>query len=277
MLSLSPDQIIASLQALPPEAVLLLLLLFCFLAILAMLRLFGEAGLYVYIVIAIIGANLQVMKQVQFPYLAEAGGFLHLPAFGSPVALGTVLFSSTFLCTDILTEHFGRRVARRAVLIGFAGYLIWTGLVVLTLGFRPMTGAEAGEGLAWALGNHDALAALYTPAPALFAAGMVAYLVSQFHDIWIFRLIGVMTRGRHLWLRNNASTMISGLVDNTIFSVLAWVVFAAQPMAWQPLVFTFILGTYVLRVAVAALDTPFLYLARFAIHPQTFRLPEQYE
>ena len=70
--------------------------------------------------------------------------------------------------------------------------------------------------------------------------------------------------------------MLSGLIDNAIFSVLAWVVFAAQPMEWQPLVFTFILGTYVLRVAVALLDTPFLYLARFAIHPQTFRLPEQY-
>ena len=68
-------------------------------------------------------------------------------------------------------------------------------------------------------------------------------------------------------LRNNASTWISALIDNTVFSVLAWVVLAPEPMAWQPLIFTYILGTYVLRIAVAALDTPFVYLARWAARP----------
>ena len=266
MLSLSPDELIARMNALPPEAMWLLLLVGCFLAILVMLRLFGEAGLYVYVVVAIIGANLQVLKPVQFsvPFLAD------------PVALGTILFASTYLCTDILTEHFGRRVARRAVMIGFAGYLIWTLLALATLGFSPLTPDQAGEGLAWALGIHGAMATLFTPAPALFAAGMIAYLVSQYHDIWMYRLVGMLTRGRHLWLRNNVSTLLSGLIDNTIFSVLAWVVFAADPLGWEPLIFTYILGTYVLRVLVALLDTPFLYLARFAIHPETVRMPEQY-
>ena len=266
MLSLSPEDLIARMNALPPEAMWLLLLVGCFLTILVMLRLFGEAGLYVYVVVAIIGANLQVLKPVQFS----------VPFLGDPVALGTILFASTYLCTDILTEHFGRRVARRAVMIGFAGYLVWTLLSLATLGFRPLTPEQAGEGLAWALGNHDAMATLFTPAPALFAAGMIAYLVSQYHDIWMYRLVGVMTRGRHLWLRNNASTLLSGLIDNIVFSVLAWVVFAAEPLGWEPLVFTYILGTYVLRVLVALLDTPFLYLARFAIHPETFRMPESY-
>ena len=57
------------------------------------------------------------------------------------------------------------------------------------------------------------------------------------------------------------------MIDNTIFSVLAWVVFAADPIGWQPLIFTFILGTYWLRVVVAALDTPFVYLALAAVRP----------
>ena len=266
MLSLSPEELIAQMNALPPEAMWLLLLVACFVAILAMLRVFGEAGLYVYVVIAIVGANLQVLKPVQFS----------VPFLSDPVALGTILFASTYLCTDILTEHFGRKVARRAVLIGFAGYLIWTLLSVLTLGFRPLTPAEAGEGLAWALGNHGAMATLFTPAPAFFAAGMIAYLVSQYHDIWMYRLVGMVTRGRHLWLRNNVSTLLSGLIDNIVFSVLAWVIFAPDPLGWEPLIFTYILGTYVLRVLVALLDTPFLYLARFAIHPETFRMPEEY-
>jgi uncharacterized integral membrane protein (TIGR00697 family) len=253
MLNLSPEALIAALNAAPPELVWLLLLLACFGTVVAIARLFGAAGLYVYIAVAVIGANLQVLKPVQFTVFAD------------PVALGTVLFASTYLCTDILAEHYGRQAARRGVLLGFAAFLFWTVIVILTLGFRPLSPAEAGPGMAWALGIHDAMAALFTPTPAFFVAGMTAYLVSQFHDVWMFALLRRLTGGRFLWLRNNASTMISALIDNIVFSVLAWVVLAPEPLAWEPLIFTYILGTYVLRLAVAALDTPFVYLARAAV------------
>lgn len=253
MFGLSPDGVIGALNASPPELVWVLLLLICFSTILVMARLFGQAGLYVYIAVAIIGANMQVLKPVQFS------------VFMDPVALGTILFASTYLCTDILTEHYGRAAARKGVLLGFAALLLWTVLTVLTLGFRPLTPEEAGDGLAWALGMHDAMAMLFTPVPALFVAGMTAYLISQFHDIWLYALVRRLTAGRHLWLRNMSSTAVSSLIDNIIFSVLAWVVFAPEPMAWQTLIFTYILGTYVLRLFVAALDTPFVYLARMTL------------
>lgn len=252
---LDPSAFIAALIASPPEFVWLLLLLVCFSTIVIMLRLFGKAGLYAYVVVGVIGANLQVLKVVQFSLYAD------------PVALGTILFASTYLCTDILAEHFGRRAAQRAVWLGFSSLLLFNVIMLLTLGFAPLTLEQAGAEMAWALPTHDHLAALLTPAPALFAAGMIAYLLSQFHDIWLFRLLSRLTGKRHLWLRNNASTWISALIDNTIFSVLAWVVFAADPIGWQPLIFTFILGTYWLRVVVAALDTPFVYLARAAVRP----------
>lgn len=127
MFSLSPSDIIATLQAGPPEFVWLLMLLVAFGAIVVMGRLFGEAGLVAFVVIAIIGANIQVLKVVQFG------------VFGYPVALGTVLFASSFLATDILTEHYGRRAAQRAVLIGFASLALWTVIMILTLGFAPLT------------------------------------------------------------------------------------------------------------------------------------------
>ncbi len=255
MLDLSPAGVIAALQAWPPEAVWLLLLGVCFSAALILVRLFGEAGAYLYIAVAILGANIQVMKPVDFAVFAD------------PVALGTVLFASTYLATDILREHYGAAAARRGVHLGFAAYLLWVILMVITLGFRPLDPAAAGEGLAWALPNHDAIATLFTPAPAFFAAGMIAYLVSQYHDIWLYGILRRMTGGRFLWLRNNASTWLSALIDNILFSVLAWVVFASTPMAWEPLVFTYILGTYWLRLAVAVLDTPFVYLARYTVKP----------
>ena len=252
---LDPNALIAFLNGLAPEFVWLLMLLACFAAILIMLRAFGEVGLYLYVAVAVIGANIQVLKAVQFSVYAD------------PVALGTILFTSTYLCTDILAEHYGRQAARRAVWIGFGSLLFFNVIMILNLGFAPMTPEQAGEPMAWALPMHGHMSALFTPAPALFAAGMIAYFVSQFHDIWLFQLISRLTNRRHLWLRNNASTWVSALIDNTIFSVLAWVVFAADPIGWQPLIFTFILGTYLLRLLIALIDTPFVYLARYLITP----------
>lgn len=253
MLSLSPEPLIAWLQMLPPDLLTVAHALICFATILVFLRCFGASGLYVYIAVAILGANVQVMKPVAFAIHSD------------PVALGTVLFASTYLATDILTEHYGRAAARRAVWIGFGAYLLWTGLMILTLGFTPLTPAQAGDGLAWALPVQGALSMLFTPAPALFAAGMIAYLTSQFTDIWIYQAVRRLTADRHLWLRNNLSTMVSALVDNTVFSVFAWVVFAPEPMALEPLIFTYILGTYVLRVLLSIADTPFMYLSRRVI------------
>ncbi len=255
MLSLSPLELVDWLAAWPPEAVWLALLLICFSGLLVLFRLFGEAGAYVYIVVAVIGANIQVLKPVQFS------------VFPDPVPLGTVLFASTYLATDILSEMRGPAAARRGVLLGFAAYLLWTVLMLLTLGFAPMTADQAGEGLAWALPVNDAMMTLFLPAPALFAAGMAAYLISQFHDVWLFGVIRRLTQGRYLWLRNTLSTGISSLIDNIVFSVLAWVVFADEPMAAGTLIVTYILGTYVLRLGVAVLDTPFVYLARMMARP----------
>ncbi len=250
---LDPTAFIAALNAQPPEAIWVLMLVVCFSSILLMQRLFGVTGLYVYVALAVIGANLQVLKVVQFSIYAD------------PVALGTILFASTYLCTDILAEHYGRTAALKAVWIGFASLLFFNVIMVLNLGFAPLTPEQAGADMAWALPTQEHMQALFTPAPAFFAAGMIAYFTSQFHDIWLFRLLSRMTGGRHLWFRNNASTWISALIDNTIFSVLAWVVFAADPIGLGPLVFTFILGTYLLRIIVAALDTPFVYLARLSV------------
>lgn len=252
-MNLSPATLVSFLNGLPPELVLGAELLVCFGAVLALARLFGAAGLYVYIAVAVIGANMQVLKAVDFAI------------YGHPVALGTVLFASSYLATDILAEHWGRAAARTGVMIGFAAFLLWTVLLVLTLGYAPLTPEAAGEDMAWALPVQDHLLALFLPQPAFFVAGMCAYLASQLSDVWLFDRIRRHTGERRLWLRNNASTMVSALIDNAVFSVLAWVVFAPEPLGWEPLVFTYILGTYGLRLVVALLDTPLMYLSTWAV------------
>jgi len=233
-----------------PEMIWILTLACCFTCIFLLNRFFGPAGLYVYIAVAIIGANIQVLKAVKFSL------------YPAPVALGTILFSSAYLATDILGEEFGPKVARRGVWLGFIGYLFFVIMMFLTLGFAPLTPEQAGEAMAWALPFHEFIAALFTPQAALFAAGMIAFLTSQLHDVWLFNLLKRKTGGKKLWMRNNISTMVSALIDNTIFSVLAWIVFASSPLPFKTVLITYIFGTYWLRMIVAALDTPFMYLAK---------------
>lgn len=238
-----------ALQTLPPELIWPLVMLWCFGTLVIMHRLFGAAGVYVYIVTAILGANIQVLKAVKFSI------------YPAPVALGTILFSSTYLATDILTECYGPAVARRGVILGFISYLFFTGVMILTLGYAPLTPEQAGESMAWAVPYQGHLEALFLPSPGLFIAGMAAYLVSQFNDVWIFQRVRQATGGRFLWLRSNVSTAVAALIDNTVFSLLAWMVFAPQPLTFHTVLVTYILGTYWLRLVVSVLDTPFVYLA----------------
>ena len=83
------------LNSFSPELMWLIMLVFCFFSILIFLRLFGYVGIFIYTALAVIAGNIQVLKQVDFFYSPE------------PVALGTILFASTFLCTDILSEYYG--------------------------------------------------------------------------------------------------------------------------------------------------------------------------
>ena len=246
----SVHRLIAALQALPPEALWPVLLVACFGAVLVLYRLFGEVGLDVYVVVAVLTANVQVLKAVKFA------------VYPDPVALGTVVFASSYLATDILAEHHGPAAARRAVFLGFASYLIFTVLMMLTIGFAPLTAEQAGEEMAWAVANHEHIAALFTQAPSLFLAGMAAYLLSQLHDVWLFDRLKRAFDGRRLWLRNNLSTATSAFLDNSVFSVLAWIVLAPEPLPFATVFWVYILGTWWLRLIVAALDTPFVYLAR---------------
>ena len=221
----------------------IIMLLFCFSSILIFLKLFGFAGLYVYSALAVIIGNIQVLKTVDFFYSPE------------PVALGTILFSSTYLCTDILSEHFGKDKAQKNVLISFVSFLFVTIVMLVTIGFNP----SAND---WA---QDSLENIFTPMSRFFIASMIAYLVSQYFDVWIYSTIKNLTMNRFLWLRNNLSTILSSLIDNTVFSILAWIILNPNPETFYNVIMIYILGTYILRIVIALIDTPFMYLSKIFI------------
>ena len=231
------------LNSLNTELMWLILLLFCFISILIFLKLFGYVGIFIYSALAVIAANIQVLKTVDFFYSPE------------PVALGTILFASTFLCTDILSEYFGKEKARMNILIGFSSFLFMTLLMVITLGFKPSEGD-------WV---QESLSNVFTPMTRFFIASMIAYLISQYFDVWFFNYLKTITSKKYLWIRNNLSTIVSSLIDNTVFSIFAWILLNPDPLSLYNVIMIYIFGTYLLRIFIALLDTPFIYIAKFFI------------
>ena len=250
--------LVAGLNALPTEAMLVIELAVVFSLIPLVLRPFGAAGIYIFIAVGIIAANVQVLKAATFAFYA------------APIPLGTVAFSATYIATDVLTEYYGRAVARKAVWLGFSAMLLMTVMMILAMGYKPMGAEEAqASGMEWALPNAEHIAALYMPQATLLIAGLTSYLISQFNDIFVFQKIRQWTGPGQLWARACGSTAVSALVDNTVFSTLAWMVFPwllgqhDQVVDLQTLVFTFILGTYWIRLFMAFVEAPFMYAARW--------------
>lgn len=250
--------LVAGLNALPTEAMLVIELAVVFSLIPLVLRPFGAAGMFIFIAIGIVAANVQVLKAATFAFYA------------APIPLGTVAFSATYIATDVLTEYYGRAVARKAVWLGFSAMLLMTVMMILAMGYKPMGAEEAqASGMEWALPNAEHIAALYMPQATLLIAGLTSYLISQFNDIFVFQKIRQWTGPGQLWARACGSTAVSALVDNTVFSTLAWMVFPwllgqhDQVVDLQTLIFTFILGTYWIRLFMAFVEAPFIYAARW--------------
>lgn len=195
-------------------------------------RFFGKAGMFALVVFNLVLCNIQVLKVIDI--------------FGMTTTLGNVLYASVFLATDILSEHHGKEEARRAVLLGFLALLMATVYMQIALLFTP----NAEDFV------QPHLQAIFSFMPRVAAASMVAYLVSQLHDVWAFHKIRERTGAKHLWLRNNLSTLASQFLDSAIFTLAAfWGVFPAN-VVWE-IFFT----TFLMKAIVACLDTPFIYVA----------------
>ena len=261
--------LVGGFNALPTESMLAIELVVVFSLIPIMLRLFGSAGMFIFIAVGILAANIQVLKSASFAFYA------------APIPLGTVVFSATYIATDVLTEYYGRATARKAVWMGFAAMLLMTAMMLLALGYRPMNAEEAAaSGMEWALANHEHILALYVPQVIFLVAGLSSYLISQFNDIFVFQKIRSWTGRSQLWIRACGSTAVSALVDNIVFSTLAWMVLpwlfdqAEQVVDLHTLIFTFILGTYGIRLAMAILEAPFMYAARWFLPEEDRRAYE---
>jgi len=201
----------------------------------------GKYYLMLLIVVYTITMNIFVVKQFNL--------------FGLAVTGGNALYGALFLCTDLLSEHFGAKEARRSVYLGFFSMIAFVVLMQVLLLFQVNEYDYAQE----------ALRTLFGITPRIVIGSLLAYFVAQNIDVFLYEWLKRKTGGRHLWLRNNGSTMISQLLDTLIFTSVGLTAFSFLPFEgvipteifWQNVLFT-----YVIKLLVAGIDTPFLYLSR---------------
>ena len=209
---------------------------------LVLYRFFGKAGLQVAIALAIVLANLQGPKLTII--------------FGLQTSLGVIFYSSIFFATDVLSENYGKEAANKAVRMGFAVSVIVLVMLSLALLYLPSTKPETA---AFSASIHESFVTIVNFTPRFIFGSLLAYFISQHFDVWAFHKIKSITGDRWLWLRNNGSTLGSQVIDTTIYSLVAWwgIVDLKTALALGG-------AKYLFKVVIAAIDTLFIYWARYS-------------
>ncbi|SFF61196.1 hypothetical protein SAMN05216353_10377 [Halobacillus alkaliphilus] len=203
-------------------------------------RIFGKPGLFVWIGMSTVVANIQVVKTIEL--------------FGLNATLGNIIYGTAFLATDILNEKYGKKDARKAVWMGFSTLIALTIMMQLAIQFTPGENDVA----------QPALESLFGIVPRIALGSLTAYIISQYFDVWMYaRLKKLFSSDKTLWIRNNGSTMVSQLLDSAIFCSIAFL--GLYPFeVWLEIFLT----TYIIKFIVAAIDTPFLYAAKKFKHAE---------
>ena len=222
------------------------MLLANFLLIIFAYKLFGKWGLIIWIPVSVIVANIQVIQTVNL--------------FGLAATLGNIVYATSFLITDILSENYGKQEAKKAVWIGFFSLISMTLLMNLALYFKPLEGDE------FSMVTHQATATIFNLMPRIAIASLTAYMLSQRHDVWAFHFWKRrFHKENQLWLRNNLSTMVSQLIDSFVFTLIAF-----YGVFETAVLIEIFITTYFLKWIVAVADTPFVYWARYIFKKDNF-------
>ena len=204
-------------------------------SVLLLYKVFGKNGLFIFAVFGTLLGNIAVCKCVDI--------------FGVSTTAGNVLYASTFLVTDILSEKYGKKEASKAVAYSFSIMVLWLIGTQMIMIFEP----NANDYI------NGSLQVVFGLVPRITIASLIGFLVSQNFDVYLYHRIwkktGNDTKG--LWLRNNGSTLTSQALDTIIFTTIAfWGVYPTKVFM------SILISTYLFKAIVAVLDTPFMYLAR---------------
>jgi len=216
------------------ETVLIFTTVFC------LSKYFGKAGLYAWVPIASIMANILTVNTIN--------------VCGLDTACGTAWFASTFLATDILSELYGKKYAKKGVLLGMVGTLVLIAGTQYALGYVSCDYAQDIKEL---------FTGVFSLSARISISSVVMYFIANLFDVYLYDKLKNKMGGKHMWLRNNVSTIISNCIENFFFMYLAFGNIGFLPGVYDTkTVLIMAASTSVFEILIALLDTPFLYLAK---------------
>ena len=195
-------------------------------------KIFKKEGLYVWISGALITANILVAKNIDI--------------LGLQATLGNILFASTFLATDILSEKYSTKESRKAVNIGIVSVILFTVATQFSLLFKPNELDLV----------NDSLKNLFSLNLRISASSILMCYLSNLLDIYLFEKIKKKIHNK-LWIRNNIATIISNCLENYFFTILAFI-----GIYDLTTILSIATTTTILEIIIAICDTPFLYLSK---------------
>lgn len=208
-------------------------LLVCFSGVLVMDKLFGKWGLYTWMALAVVFANIQVSKQVDIA--------------GISTALGNVMFASTYLTTDILNEKYSDKASRNAVKIAAGALVAYIVFALFTQAFVPNSYDVVNPGMKL----------IFAMSVRITTASGLMFVLSNWVDVILYKKIKEKMAGKHMWFRNNASTILCNCAENFAFSILAFA--GTYPVGYCLEV---AVAGSVIEMIISLCDTPFLYIAK---------------
>ena len=185
--------------------------------------------------------------------LANIEVLIIIDGFGLRQTLGNVMFASTYLITDILSENEGKKTADLAVWLGVFVSLLMFLFTQYWLLFSP---AE----IDWATSH---IKSIFSTTPRMIFASFLGYIISQYLDVWLYHYFWDLTtkktgdKRRFLWLRNNFSTLISQMVNTIVFTSVAF-------GGWysHKTLISIMMSSYIVFIFTSIFDTPIVYLSR---------------
>lgn len=192
--------------------------------------------------------------------------FFHWSPFGLytfELSVGILPYPITFIVTDVVSEIYGRRRANQMVFLGFIASIFTLGIIVV---------ANVAPATDWSPINDETFTQVFGFTYIAVGASMAAYLVAQLVDVQMFHFWKKLTNGKHLWLRNNASTFTSQLVDTL---VILLILCSLDVIAWERFSSLLING-FLFKVLVAMADTPIVYFVVWLFRNQ-FKIKENAE
>ena len=163
--------------------------------------------------------------------------------WGLVIPAAIVAYPLTFLMTDVIGEIWGKEEANRTVRLGLICQLLSLVLIGVAIALPVAPFAD----------NQAEFQSIMGQSFRVVGASLVAYMVAQFNDVFIFHKLKEKTNGKHKWLRNNLSTMTSQLIDTAIFITIAFI--GTVPNIW-----VMIASQYLIKFIYSVIDTPFFYL-----------------